>query len=108
MNLGSRIARTLKRLPSRPSAGPTIRSARRGLWLEPLESRTLLSANLLADPTAFDPTRILVRFRSEAAAVQATHILPGAELGPAISLVPGAHGVRLPAGIPIAQALQAF
>ena len=72
------------------------------LRLEALEDRTLLSA------AAYDPTQILVQFRTAAPAGPAPVLnVPGAVLGPQLNSVPGLYEVRL-AGLSVPAALALF
>ncbi len=101
------------------------------LHLEALEDRTLLSGGGLAsladlsalaiDPCAYDPSAILVRFRSEAvglsAATQAltaadlpiaADILSGTQIERAFRVVPGLQRVQLSGGVAVDAALAAY
>src|SRR5687767_4564813 len=60
------------------------------------------------DPEAYNSSRILVRFRPEAAAEDRAAILDNARIGPAVSLVSGLHIVELQAGVTVATALDAY
>jgi subtilisin family serine protease len=75
------------------------------LHLEHLEPRTLLDA---AGTTAFNPTRILVRFNPVTAGAAPAPCLAGTTVGPAIDLVPGLHVVQLAPGVTVAAALAAY
>ncbi len=83
------------------------------LFLEALEDRTLLNGSLAdfrslaIDPTTYDNSSILVRFRPEALDTLAT--FPGVvDLGRTLPLVSGLHEVPLPAGMTVEQALAIF
>jgi subtilisin family serine protease len=89
-------------------------NCRRHLSLETLEDRTLLSAapgptldlsGLTVDPTAQDPTSILVRF---GAGVTPAPALAGTTIGPALGLVDGLYEVDLSGGVSVGQALAAY
>ena len=98
------------RKPRRVKAAPRF---------DALESRTLLSLDLASwvagfgslavDPGSYSPDRILVRYRSDAAAARQTDPMPvGATMGQALSLVPGLREVELPGGVGVQAALAAF
>ncbi len=80
------------------------------LTLERLEDRSLLSASPaftldlrgLAVTNDYDPSRILVVFRSSPVS------LPGTTVGQALGLVDGLHEVQLDPGTPVQQALQEY
>lgn len=89
------------------------------LLIEVLEDRNLLSVNplnpRLAPPpgdsssTDYEPDSILVRFQpGVATALRGANFLPGTDLQPEISLVPGLHIVTLSAGVTVPQALAAY
>jgi subtilisin family serine protease/subtilisin-like proprotein convertase family protein len=85
------------------------------LHLEVLECRTLPSVTLFdppplfVDPTAYDPSHILVRYRDNYVQTHApTSILPGTRIGPRLDLVPGLFEVTLSPGIPVESALAAY
>ncbi len=72
------------------------------LRLEALEDRTLLSA------AAYDPTQILVQFRTAAPTAPAPVLnIPGAVLGAQLDSVPGLYEVRL-SGLSVPAALALF
>ncbi|HEV3202769.1 MAG TPA: S8 family peptidase [Gemmataceae bacterium] len=59
--------------------------------------------------TDYEPDTILVRFRPEAArGLSGSNFLPGTDLQPEISLVPGLHVVHLSSGVTVPQALAAY
>jgi subtilisin family serine protease/subtilisin-like proprotein convertase family protein len=111
-----------KRRRSRPFSsarrGARFALDKRRLGLETLEDRALLAAAavsaladrpmLQADRDAYDPSKILVRFRQEAAVERGAGILTGAQLGAPIDLVPGLRTVNLPENVSVNAALQAF
>jgi subtilisin family serine protease len=93
---------------------PRSNQSRRLLFLEALEERTLLSAaptpvvdlsGLTVDPSAEDPTQILVRF---APSVTPAPALAGTTIGQAPGLVSGLYEVDLGPGVTVAQALAAY
>ncbi|MGI8980658.1 MAG: S8 family serine peptidase, partial [Pirellulaceae bacterium] len=125
-SLKSRFTRTLNRQERRASDRPG--PAARPLRLEALEDRCLLTfspavlypagigpqpvatadvASLQGDPGDYDSTRILVRFRSEAAANRSP-ILDGTTIGRELPLVSGLREVRLAPGIDVQTALAAY
>ncbi len=98
-------------------AARRARSFKSQLFVEPLEERALLAASsvssladfsaLTVDPSSYDASRILVRFRPEAEA--AAHAdLAGTELEPAFALVPDLHEVLLSPGVTVTAALAAY
>ncbi|MBX9581341.1 MAG: S8 family serine peptidase [Gemmataceae bacterium] len=97
------LDRALSYFRTRPEAGTR---RRRRLGLEHLEDRATPSAG--AGPADYDPSSILVRFRSEAAAADGGRVLAGASVGPAVALVPGLRGVRLADGAGVEAALAAY
>lgn len=90
----------------------TVRSRHR-LVVELLEDRTLLTGNvieppLLSDPSAHDPDTILVRFKPQAAGMNAAAVLAGASTKREFSLVPGLRAIQLGKGVSVETALHAF
>ena len=91
------------------------RLATRRLLLEVLEQRTVLDEALgdilvnqgqtALDPSDYDPSTILVRFKPGAAAHEAA---PGTALGRKFDLVPGLRSVHLSKGKSVEAALQAY
>ena len=76
--------------------------------LEALEDRTLLGAAVSLSPGAYDPTQVLVQFRTAALVGGAPALnVPGAALGPQLSSVPGLYDVRL-SGLSVPAALAIF
>src|SRR5262249_49446888 len=100
-----------KRRPTRP------RMTSRPLDLERLEDRTVPTARALAgaidfdslkiDPSSYDASSILVRFREGADHIRGYDILRGTEIGTASTLVSGLHIVELN-GVGVADALRAY
>jgi subtilisin family serine protease len=86
----------------RARSGPHEGRQRSRPALECLEERALLSA---AGTGAFDPTRILVRFRTPEFHQS---LLQGTTIGPALDLVPGLYEVRLGKAVSVASALAAY
>jgi subtilisin family serine protease len=60
---------------------------------------------LTVDPSSYNPSRILVRFRPEA---DAGASLNGTTVGPELSLIDGLHEVRLSPDVTVAEALTAY
>lgn len=97
-------------------AGARARLATARPRLEGLEDRTVLSAasslgsslfdRLALDPTTYDGSRILVRFRDAGSTPLA---LPtGAHLGSSYGVLPGLRSVTLDTGLNVVDALKAF
>src|SRR5205807_236162 len=92
----------------------TAQGRRLPLHLEKLEDRTLPSttpnpidlSGLRVDPNSYDPSRILVQFRSGATPPQS--LLPGTTLGPSLGLVNDLYDVNLTSGVTVNQALAAY
>ena len=76
------------------------------LLTESLESRLVPSGIL--KPGSYDPSTLLVRFRTDAAGAAAIQVLPGAVLKPETDLVPGLDKVELPPGEGVADALARY
>src|SRR5687767_4081445 len=99
-----------RRILARSGSSPSAR-----LLLQSLEGRTLLStaaapavAPLAVDTEAYEPHRILVRFRPEPSVLIGADIPAGTELGRAFDLVPGLHEVELADGVSVADAVAAY
>ncbi|MEX2118184.1 MAG: S8 family serine peptidase [Pirellulales bacterium] len=79
--------------------------------MEGLEDRCLLSfvpASVAIDHDAYDPSRILVRFRPETAEANGAGIVRGTEIGRPMDIVPGLRSVHLPQGLSVEAALAAY
>jgi subtilisin family serine protease/subtilisin-like proprotein convertase family protein len=89
-----------------------MRGRRQGrrLFLEGLEDRRLLAqvTSLELNPHEYDPSSILVRFRSEAAEARGAGLLHGAALGRDLAAFPGLRSVHLPQGHNVEAALAAY
>jgi subtilisin family serine protease len=87
------------------------RTGRRADWncrllTEILEKRLVPSGIL--EPGSYDPSTVLVRFRTDAAGAAAAQVLPGAVLKPETDLVPGLDKVELPPGEGVTDALARY
>ncbi len=76
------------------------------LLAEHLEGRLVPAA--LLDPATYDPSSLLVRFRTSTFGAAAVQVLPGAVLTAEIDLVPGLDKVELPPGEGVADALARY
>ncbi len=84
----------------------------RSLLLEQLEDRRLLSAAprdiLLVDPSKYESSEILVRFRSDQDPPADEEIFSGSRYAREFPLVPGLREVELADGVAVEQALSAY
>ena len=122
------VLRHYSRSGKRRSFRPPARSRRRS-FLETLEPRRLLTADVLSNPawpedwpetyrsfeqlqldtSQYDSSRILVQFREDVDAAQLVAAsLGGARLGDSLAIGQGMHEVVLPAGVDVSTALEAF
>src|SRR5262245_38930263 len=86
--------------------------------LERLDDRTLPSATapqalppsgtVAVDSGDYDPGRILVRFKPIVGPLGGAEILPGTELGDALTLVPGLYEMPLTGTVSVADAVTAY
>ena len=130
--LGSRNRHAASSAPGRAPRGSCHRNSRqrdsRRLFLESLEDRRLLAfvpaaidpagtgpqavltadfGSLRGDPNDYDSSRILVRFRPEAA-LNSLPTLAGTSISRELPLVAGLHEVSLAPGIDVEKALAAY
>src|SRR5262245_50525017 len=83
-------------------------------FLERLDDRIVLDtalssgAQLPQDASTWNPSRILVEFRSDLATATADQAPVGTHIGPVIPLVPGLRAVTLDPGVSVSAALQEF
>jgi len=99
-----------RQVQNRKLSAQVRRRRGRQLLLEGLEDRRVLAhvASLEIDPTQYDPSSILVRFRNEAAEGRGASIVRGSEMGDQIAAVPGLRSVHLPQGHSVDAALAAY
>src|SRR5262245_59220112 len=84
---------------------------RKKLACELLEDRTLLTADfgsLAIDPSQYDASSVIVKFRTDASGLNGNQILAGTQIDPGWSVAPGLHEVRLAGNVSVASALAAY